>query len=80
MSKKIIAGILLGTLVCVVGISIAQAPAPALANFKIVVTVDQTQNGVVMTCEQGCAWETLSFSCAMGEKCASPVTQHGMGK
>jgi hypothetical protein len=49
-----------------------------VADFRIVVEVDQHRNAVVLKCTSGCAWTDLSFSCRANEKCSSPVDEYGM--
>ncbi len=47
------------------------------AEFDIEVTVDQSNNGVKFKCNEGCVWETLSFSCRPGVDCSSSIDERG---
>ena len=49
-----------------------------VAQFEIVVSVDTASNGVNLYCMEGCAWQTLSFSCEPGAECASAINGLGM--
>jgi len=54
------------------------ASGPDLANFKIELSIDRTENGVQMECTEGCAWETLSFSCdPSGPDCEGSFDEFG---
>ena len=46
-------------------------------NFDLKVTVDMANNGVILECIEGCAWEYLSFSCEAGADCVSTVNGWG---
>jgi hypothetical protein len=80
MSKKFIAGLLVGALIGAAGLSVAQSPAPVLADFRIEISVTPAANGVDMECTKGCAWEELSFACEQGAECSSPINALGMAE
>ena len=46
------------------------------AHFKIIVT--DTAQGIELTCEEGCAWKTLTFSCSGKTPCESGIDEFGM--
>ena len=73
MKKQFLLGFLAGAILFTAGFAIAQAPKRAIADFRIIITVDQVNNGVNMVCEKGCAWETASFHCNQGDVCTSTV-------
>lgn len=54
------------------------ASGPGLANFVIELSVNRSENGVRMQCTEGCAWETLSFSCdPSGPDCEGSFDEFG---
>ncbi|MEM1263696.1 MAG: hypothetical protein AAGH76_14955 [Pseudomonadota bacterium] len=66
--------------VAVVAASLAffsSAQSASLSNFKITLVVDSTQNAVKMECAEGCAWETLSFSCDSAGECGGTFDAYG---
>lgn len=55
-----------------------RASGDSLAKFVIELSIDRSENGVRMKCTEGCAWESLSFSCdASGEDCEGSFDQFG---
>lgn len=44
--------------------------------FSIVVT--QTDKGLEMECQKGCAWKTLAYSCGEKTPCSATVNEVGM--
>jgi len=44
--------------------------------FSIVVT--QTDKGLEMKCQKGCAWNTLTYSCGGKLPCSAIVNEHGV--
>jgi hypothetical protein len=69
--------IFLALFLVAIGLSRA-AEQREVADFRIVVAVDQSRHGVVLKCTSGCAWTDLSFSCQENRKCSSPVDEYGM--
>lgn len=54
------------------------ASGDAVANFAIELSIDRSENGVRMKCTEGCAWESLSFSCdPSGADCQGSFDQFG---
>ena len=49
----------------------------SVVEFEIEIAVDRINNGVNMTCHQGCMWKTLSFSCGPNVDCASSIDESG---
>ena len=74
-------GVFLGGAVFGSGVNaIAQQDAPTneQSNFAIEIAIDRAANGVSLRCDEGCAWETLSFSCdPAGEDCVGTVDRYG---
>ena len=51
---------------------------PSRQTFSILVTA--TVDGYFLSCDRGCAWATLAFSCPRGGRCASTITQFGKSR
>jgi hypothetical protein len=53
-------------------------PRQDVAQFRIELEVLRADNGVRMQCTEGCAWQTLSFSCdSQRGDCQSSIDQYG---
>lgn len=65
MKMKMLIVFALGVISAIAIDALAQqgASGDRLANFAIELSIDRSENGVRMTCTEGCAWESLSFSC-----------------
>lgn len=49
------------------------------ASFRIDLEVLRAENGVRLTCAEGCVWETLSFTCDSNRgDCQSSFDEYGM--
>ena len=77
MNKQFLFGFIAGAIILTAGFAIAQTPKKQIADFSIIITVNQAENGVDMVCNKGCSWETFSFACENGEVCTSPINAYG---
>ncbi len=57
-------------------VSAAPADSPRVNNFLI--TIDRTDEGLSMSCSEGCAWKTLTVGCKPNEECRFVLDQNGM--
>src|SRR5205807_2586801 len=48
------------------------------AESPFVISIKHTESGVEMTCERGCGWKTLSFSCEPQKECGTRIDNLGM--
>jgi hypothetical protein len=77
MRKLIQIVVLLGTLAALLlGMQSLTASEKKLVHFSIIVV--QTEDGWEMTCQRGCAWERLRYSCGEGDPCAALVDETGV--
>lgn len=79
MKKNFVLGLFAGVLLAAAGLSIAQSPAQAVSEFEIEVAVDYAAKSVKMQCNEGCAWEALSFACEGEDTCSALVSETGVG-
>lgn len=61
----------------------ALSPTPSTADqttksFRIV--IEKTESGFEMVCEEGCAWETLSYSCDGQSDCKALLNKSGIAR
>ena len=80
MKIKILGVFVLGGMSAAAIGAIAQQSSPGrdLADFRIELSIDRTANRIRLKCTEGCAWETLSFSCdPSGADCESSIDQFG---
>ena len=80
MKLKPVGIFVLGAISAFVLIAFAQQanPSRSVADFRIDLEVLRADNGVRMSCAQGCAWQTLSFSCdSYGGDCQGSFDQYG---
>jgi hypothetical protein len=53
-------------------------PGKDIADFRIDLEILRADNGVIMTCSEGCVWRTLSFSCdSQRGDCQSSFDEYG---
>jgi hypothetical protein len=58
-------------------VSSAPAESPRVSTFLI--TIDRTDEGLSMSCSEGCAWKTLNVGgCKPKEECRFVLDQNGM--
>jgi len=58
-------------------LAIGQMWGPS-ADSPFVVSVNHTESGIELTCERGCAWTTLRFSCGTQKDCKTQVDAKGV--
>ena len=80
MKTRMLAVFVLGVISMLAINAIAQQGASRqhISGFSIELAIDRAANGVYLKCAEGCAWETLSFSCdPSGADCQGSFDQFG---
>ncbi len=76
MKRKFIVGLLITLATPFVGWEAKSRSEAKPVPFSIVVT--QTDNGLEMECQKGCAWKTLTYSCGGKIPCSARVDEGGV--
>lgn len=77
MKRRAVPGIILvGLLGAAAGVGVAGS-AQEVTRFAVVIM--PSADGARLTCESGCSWKELSFSCGGLTPCEARVDQDGVG-
>lgn len=76
MKKKFIVGLLITLATLFIAWEARSQSEAKPVPFSIVVT--QTDKGLEMECQKGCAWKTLTYSCGGKVSCSATVDESGV--